>query len=501
MRDIIEWAQSRYGFYVDRHYQAGKWILKPGPINLADYHARILRHCFTPDGTGKLPYGTVLWCEPAKSGKSAIAGLVAEYIALHGEQNSTIVMASNKQNQAASLMFKSLTDSIGYNAHLPRVDPGKFEANFSNGNVVKAIASNSRGAAGERFSLAVFDELWGYVHQDAERLWTEFKVDPTRLNSVRLAIGYAGYTESKLWLELLEGGLRGQPVNELADITNPDGAPACWANGRMFAFWSHTPRQPWQTPQWLAQQQKTLRPAEYRRMIECFFVEGEGNFIDADTWAALVDPAHRPLPPNGGQAVYIGLDLATAAGGDDCALVGVYHEAGKVKVAFHRVWQGKQRQTRLKLTQTVKPYLLRARDQYNLRGVWFDPFQALHLAEELRAAGIPCYEVSQTHANRGPKDTALLEMAHNGQLVLYDAPELKNAAAGANAKELGNGLIFLRKASGRAKIDLLVALSNVGSEALYPSPPPAGDLVEYDETEVFNIYGVGRRSIFDRWIV
>jgi phage terminase large subunit-like protein len=58
-------------------------------------------------------------------------------------------------------------------------------------------------------------------------------------------------------------------------------------------------------------------------------------------------------------------------------------------------------------------------------------------------------------------------MVNNRQLMLYDHPDLKKAAAGANAKELGNRLIFLKKASGRAKIDLLVALSNCADEAIF----------------------------------
>ena len=246
MKNIVEWAQGKYGYYVDRYYHNGKWVLKPYPIRLAPYHAQILKHCFTPDDNGRLPYDVIGWCEPAKSGKSAIAGLVAEYMALHGEQNSMIVMASNKQNQAASIMFKSLTYSIGQNPYLPYIEPGRYEAIFSNGNTVKAIASNSRGEAGARFSLALFDELWGYIHTDAERLWTEYKTDPTRLNSVRMAIGYAGYLESVLWLELLQNGLKGEPVPALADITNDGDEPACWANGRTFVFWSHECRQPWQ---------------------------------------------------------------------------------------------------------------------------------------------------------------------------------------------------------------------------------------------------------------
>lgn len=464
--NIVEWAQSRYGFYVDRSYLNGKWTLKPGPIRLAEYHAAILSHIFTPDEAGRLPYDTVAWCEPAKSGKSAIAGLCAEYMALHGERNSSIIMASNKQDQAASLMFKSLTDSIELNSHLPNVAPGKYEVTFANGNTARAIPSNSKGEAGARFSLALFDELWAYVYQDSERLWSEFKIDPTRLNSMRFAIGYAGYTgEGQLWEGLLNTGLQGEPVEELAGIVNDDGEPACWRNGRTFVFWSHTPRQPWQTEEWIESQAKSLRPVEFQRMIYCYFSEGIGNFCEPEAWQACISTDHRPLPKGDRRPVYLGLDLATSAKGDDCALCGVYHENDRVMLAFHKVWKGKERQERLKLTETVKPYLLQVKEDYNLQGVWFDPFQALYLTEELELAGIPCTEVSQTHASRGPRDTALLETVNSRQLVLYSHPDIKSASVGANAKELGNGQIFIKKA-GRLKIDFLIALSNCVSAAI-----------------------------------
>lgn len=483
--DIVEWAGSQYGFYVDRHYEAGRWVLQPGPIQLADYHARILRHIFTPDEAGRWPYDVIGWCEPAKSGKSAIAGLVAEYVALHGEQNSTIILASNKIDQAASLMFKSLTDSIEFNPHL-RSEPGKYEVTFRNGNTVRAIPSNSKGEAGARFSLALFDELWAYVYQDATRLWTEFKTDPTRLNSLKFAIGYGGYVgEGELWQSLLETGIKGEPIEELADIVNEDGSPTCYANGRQFTFWSHTPRQPWQTTEWIEGQRKSLRPAEYLRMIETIFAEGVGDFCEPEAWEALITSDHTPLLPGDKRPLYLGLDVATSPKGDDCALAGVYAESNLVKLGLHKVWKGKERTSRLKLKSTVYPYILKVKEDYNLQGVWFDPFQALSLAEDLRSAGVRCIEVPQTHSTRGPKDTALLDMVNGRQLMLYPHADLTNLASKAHAKELGNGLIFLKKASGRSKIDLLIALSNVANEPIYNQPGPA----EFHEFNPF--YGSG----------
>ena len=466
--DIVTWAQSERGFYVDRIWDgvSGTWRMGYAPIRLAPYHADLLRHLFTPDDTGRMPYDTIAWCEPAKSGKSAIAGLVAEYTALHCDQNSYVIMASNKERQAASIMFASALDSVEHSPFLPRVETKSLEILFSNGNTIRAIPSSARGEAGARFSLALFDEPWGYVHEDAVRLWSEFKTDPTRQASMKMATGYAGYLESELWLETLQAGLQGEPVPELEHITDDAGAATCWRNGRHFTFWSHTCRQPWQTQEWRDSLGKGLRTAEYRRMILTEFVESIGSFVELEMWESLVDSELRPLEPNKITPVYVGLDLALSPRGDDCALIGVYsHPSGKVAVAFHKVWKGRTRIRKLKLGQTVKPYLLQKAQDYRITGLYFDPWQAQLLTDELRLAGLNCIAVPQTRSTRAPKDSRLFEMVANRELMLYDHPELRKMAAGANAQELGDGRIFLKKASGRSQIDLLVALSNCANEA------------------------------------
>lgn len=471
MIGIVEWAQSKQGFYVDRQYdaKAGKWDMTPGPIRLSEYQARILEHVFTVDGNGRLPYDTIAWCEPAKAGKSAIAALVAEYVALHLEKNTQIVLASNKQLQAQSVMFESVSQSVEFNPSL-RTKPDRYEIHFKNGNTISAIASSARTSAGLRFSLAVFDELAGYVYSDLERLWSEFKTDPTRQICLKLAIGYAGYLESKLWLNMLQKGMAGEPVTELADIVNPDGQPACWRNGRQFTFWSHACRQPWQTEFWKQSLQHDLSANEYSRMVECRFVEGEGNFMEPIDWKALIDPLLQPLKPNKEIAVYVGLDLALSPKGDDCALIGCYrHPSDRVAIAFHKLWQGKGRIHKLKLGETVMPHLLKLKEQYNLVACYFDKYQAEYLSDELRKAGINMVEVPQNHSVRGPKDTYLQQLAQDRRLMLYPNPELETMVAGASAREIGNSLIFLKKASGRSQIDLLVALSNCADQVLEAS--------------------------------
>lgn len=465
MTDIVNWAQSKFGFYVDRSWRDGEWHLEKAPIVLADYHARILQHVFTPDASGRLPYDVVAIAEPAKSGKSAIAGLVHAYFALHVEPPAEQYVVSNKRDQAQSRVFKSLCQSFEWNPHLG-IQPNRYELTTRAGTVVKAIPANARTESGARHTLVSFDEPAGIVYTDGERLIAEFKVDPTRTVSVQLFTGYGGYSgESNLWHDLLQGGQAGDAVDELADMDDGRGVPACMRNGRTFVFWSHKCRQGWQTDQWIKSQRASLRPAEFSRMIDVDFASSEGTFIDSAAWRALVDPEHKPLERGSPKRVYLGLDLATAPNGDNCALIGVYSEDNKVKIAFHKVWRGKDRRQKLKLKSTVYPYILNIAARYNLASVLFDPHQALSLTEDLRQAGVWCIEVPQTHASRGPKDSSLFQLAADGDLVLYPDKELENMAAGAAAKELGNGMIFLKKSGGRAKIDLLIALSNCADVA------------------------------------
>lgn len=458
MIDIAEWAQSRYGFYVDRHWRGGRWILKRGPIKLADYHARLLRHVFTPDGDGRLPYDTLAICEPAKSGKSALCGLIAEYMALHGDGD--IYMASNKKNQAASIMYRSLTDSVEFSPFL-HLQPTKYEIKFRSGNTARAIPSNARTEAGARFSLAVFDELSGYVYQDSQRLWSEFKTDPTRLSSMKLAVGFAGYHDSVLWRSLLDRGLAGEPVPELADIEDGEGRPAAWRNGRHFTFWSHLCRQPWQTSQWIASQQASLLPSEFRRMIRTEFVSASQQaFVSPESWERCFSPHVKPLQAGDGVALILALDLAAGAvGGDCCALVAISKWGpGGYGVRYARKWDPPPGGGDFDY-RPVEHAISWLAANCNPKLLVFDPYQAVHFVGTNR----PTWKIQTAKFEQG-KDRALADR-HLYDVILsrqlYHGGDewLTRHVLNAGVKVGDDGRMRLVKTSQGAKIDLAVALS------------------------------------------
>jgi hypothetical protein len=289
-----------------------------------------------------------------------------------------------------------------------------------------------------------------------------FKSDPTRNINVKLFTGYGGYSaESDLWESLLEAGLRGEPVPGLEDVTDGRGQPACWRNGGLFVFWSHECTQDWQTPGWVGRERKRLQSAEFARMFETDFVRSVGNFVHPDAWSSCVDPSLAPLPFGSDAPLYVGLDLAVKAGGDDAAIVALYPLGDKIAVALHTIWRGgKEREQDLRIAETVEPFLLNLARRYNVRMIGFDVWQSYDLLQRLANRGLPTAEVPQTHGRRGLADTILRQSVINGDLVLYDHEDLAHAADLAHAKQVGENKIFITRATRSRPIDLLIAMSN-----------------------------------------
>jgi len=481
--DIVTWCGGKWGFYVDRHYDTehSRWRHVKGPIRLADYHAAILRHCFTPGDDGRLPYDTVALCEPAKSGKSAVAALVHEWFALHVEPPAEQYVISNKRDQAASKVFKSLCQSVEWNPHL-RIVPNKYELTFRSGTVVKAIPCNARTESGARFTLASFDEPWGIVYEDGERLTAEFKTDPTRTVSCRLFTGYGGYAgESDLWQDLLESGLEGEPAPGLEDIGDGRGVPACWRNGRTFVFWSHVTRQPWQTVGWLASLETMLIRGEFARQVHCDFASSVETFVQPEWWDACRDPGLPALRPGDGTPLVLSVDASVS--GDCTALAVTSRHPQKpdvVAVRYVKVWEP-PRGGALDYDVTLLPDLVHWCTNYNVVQLNYDPYQLHYFMTQFRKRGLTWVVEFDQGAARLKADSDLRQriiartLAHDGDPILRQ--HVLNAAAKVTGED--SKLRIVKK--GRAPMDALVAVSqsvsecsrlNLGESAVSKPRPP-----------------------------
>jgi len=146
---------------------------KGQPWRLSRHQRRVLARAFRRGRRGELRFRLVLWSEPKKSGKTFLAGVLLLWWAF-SNAHTEIIVAANDLDQSVSRVFETAVALVKHNPALAElVTVRAEELLFKNGTVVTAIASDYRGAAGSRHSLVIFDELWGFHSENAQRLYEE----------------------------------------------------------------------------------------------------------------------------------------------------------------------------------------------------------------------------------------------------------------------------------------------------------------------------------------
>jgi phage terminase large subunit-like protein len=465
---------------------------KGKPWRLSRHQRRVLARAFRRGRRGELRFRLVLWSEPKKSGKTFLAAALLLWWAF-SNSNTEIIVAANDLEQSVSRVFETAVALVKHNPALARLVTVRAEKLlFMNGTVVTAIASDYRGAAGSRHSLVIFDELWGFHSENAQRLYEELTPPVTEENAWVLVVTYAGFTgESKLLETMYQRGRAGTRVDAKLELYEADG---------FFMFWSHTPRQSWQTDaravRYYAEQARSLRPATFARLHRNEWVTAESIFITADLWDRNVDPDARPwLPAMAGEPrlpVWVGVDVALKH--DYSAVVAVTRTAeGEVLLVRHWLWKPSA-STPLNLEATVEHALWECAQGYAVQAIYVDPFQMHRSMTTLQQAGLPVREFPQTPQNLTRMGQTLLDLLRGRNLCLYPDDELRAQALSVVAVESPRGF-RLAKEQASKKIDLIVALSLACLAALDEpaGPPPFTDaeLAEMERQERAVVRGFG----------
>jgi len=451
---------------------------------LSRHQRRVLARAFRRGRRGELRFRLVLWSEPKKSGKTFLAAMVLLWWAFTNA-HTEIIVAANDLDQSVSRVFETAVALVKHNPALARLVTVRAEKLlFTNGTVVTAIASDYRGAAGSRHSLVIFDELWGFHSENAQRLYEELTPPVTEENAWVLVVTYAGFTgESKLLETMYERGRAGVRVDAKLELYEADG---------LFMYWSHTPRQPWQTDakavRYYAEQARSLRPATFARLHRNEWVTAESIFITPVLWDPNVDQDARPwLPARAGEPrlrIWVGVDVALKH--DYSAVVAVTRTAeGQLQLIRHWLWKPSA-STPLNLEATVEQALWECAQGYIVQAIYVDPFQMHRSMTTLQQAGLPVQEFPQTSQNLTRMGQTLLDLLRGHNLCLYRDDEMRAQALSVVAVESPRGFRLAKEKASR-KIDLIVALSLACLAALdEPSGPPPltdSDLAEMARQE------------------
>jgi hypothetical protein len=160
-------------------------------------------------------------------------------------------------------------------------------------------------------------ELWGYTSESSTRLWEELTPVPTRKNSIRFISTYAGFEgESGLLWDLYKQVVSQDEHPEgQGERLHPDLPIYGNRDARIFAYWDHEPRMPWQTQTYYDSQRKTLRPRTYLRLHENRWATAEEVFITPEMWDPCVIVGDESMVGTRGAGI-------VAADGRHCCPIG-----------------------------------------------------------------------------------------------------------------------------------------------------------------------------------
>lgn len=444
------------------------------PARLEAHQRAILDHVLTPVD-GRLPYSTILWSEPKKSGKTCLSAWVGSWALNALGPRAEVLAVANDLEQGQARIFAEMMRVQRAHPALKRRIARATESILllDDGSSAKPVALDAAGEAGADPVLVIHDEAWGIMSERARRLYDELTPPPTRSLACRWVSSYAGYSGESVTLEeLYNRGLAGTPI---------PGLPDCRGNGALFMFWSHTPRMVWQTKAYYDAQRSELRPRAYLRLHQNRWVQTEGAWLPAERLDAAVDRSVIQRPPVEGVRYRAFVDNSGGSSDDMVLCIG-HLEGGKRLI--DGAWDQGQKvpfdpaKAVARFAEVLKAYRV-SRVHGDTYGGKF--LQSIYAAHGIAYQVCPLspselYEAAEVGFNRGdialPNHARLIEqlgaLVEKGGRITHKYgghDDFSNAAAGC--------LFLLAQGGGRSGSDILRETRTSGGSRISAGAPTA----------------------------
>ncbi len=313
------------------------------------------------------------------------------------------------------------------------------------GATLEVLAADAASSWGIRPHLIVVDEFSAWSNtQSPKRLWESVSSAVAKLPDARLLVVTSAGDPRSLAYEVLEHA-RTSPLWRTSEAPGPS---------------------PWMNPDRLAEQKARLPRPVYQSLFENQWVESAGAFLDAGALSrAFTLPG--PSGPVDGRSYIATLDLGLVS---DATVLAIAHREGPdVHLDLLTVWQGSKAHP-VSLGE-VRDSILQAHHRYNLRGLWFDRWQAHRLTEELSEAGVQCHAYEFTSASKQRYSAALLQHLNQGTLALYEPGGLQDELAALTIRTTGGGWSFDHGRHGHDDRAVALAMAVLQLSASAPGRP------------------------------
>lgn len=492
MLSFSEWVEKR-GYWSREHWNIEKGrMMGTGKLVLMPEQKAILDHALEFDEeTGRFKYETVLFSTIKKSGKTSLAAAVGAWYAEEvGPAGTEIFAIANDLEQVEGRVMRDIKFHfqmrIEKGESIPNPVTGEeikltdkntkitmYRIDLPSGTFIQALAQSYKTVAGSRHALTLWDELWGVTSELSRRVWDEMTPIPTIPHSLRFIATYAGFeNESDLLWDIYLQGVgkaeheqgRGTQIKELEPLP-------CYENKRLFTYWDHEPRLPWQTEAYYEEQMGSLRPAAFLRLHMNQWVTSHEAFIPIEWYDEAAKTYEAPATlwvehPFRYFPIYVAVDAGIKR--DSTALVGVGYDGkrGKVGLVFHYIWTP-TKESQVDLDVTVESKILELYNKYNIVSVVYDPTHLLQTMLRLKQKGIPTREFPQNVNLMTSASQLLFDLFKNKNFEAYPDEEYRRHIQMSVAETNSRGFrIVKNKVSRRHFIDGAIATAMAAYEAV-----------------------------------
>jgi hypothetical protein len=171
----------------------------------------------------------------------------------------------------------------------------------------------------------------------------------------------------------------------------------------------------------------------FARLFRGIWSRGLGDAIDVADVEAAVDATLAPLAgrtiilPNGrptSPTFVAGLDLGIKHDHSALVVLAAVHETRRIRLAHAESWAPKMFTGGKVDLRTVQAAVLAAHRKFGFSACWFDPWQAMLLADGLRSEGVRMEEMTFSGGNLNRMATTLLEVHRSRQVDWFPCQRL-----------------------------------------------------------------------------
>ena len=226
---------------------------------------------------------------------------------------------------------------------------------------------------------------------------------------------------------------------------------------------------PWRTEEELEEQRALLTASQFARLHLNRWTTPEDRLTTAAAVRACVTAGAGPLDPEPGVRYVIGLDIGVRNDRTAAAVCSLSEAESGVRVVLDRlqVWSP-SRERELDFA-AVEEWLVATSKAYNGASVRFDPYQAMHLTQRLRRAGVACSEFTFSTAAISKMALTLYRLLRDERLDLPDDAALIDELSHVVLRETSAGVVRLDHDPSRHD-DRAIALA-LAAHTLLDRPP------------------------------